>query len=82
MLTANLDGSDLQIYARGLRNSIDFDWTPWSGELYATDNGRDMLGDNFPPDELNLIQQGGFYGWPTTTVTMCPTQTMAVSVQI
>ena len=64
MLSANLDGSDLQIHARGLRNSIDFDWTPWSGDLYATDNGRDMLGDNFPPDELNLIQQGGFYGWP------------------
>lgn len=64
MLTANLDGSDLQIHAGGLRNSIDFDWTPWSGELYATDNGRDMLGDDFPPDELNLIKQGGFYGWP------------------
>ena len=64
MLTANLDGSDLQIHARGLRNSIDFDWTPWSGDLYTTDNGRDMLGDDFPPDELNLIKQGGFYGWP------------------
>lgn len=64
MLTSELDGSDLQIHASGLRNSIDFDWTPWSGDLYATDNGRDMLGDDFPPDELNLIKQGGFYGWP------------------
>jgi glucose/arabinose dehydrogenase len=64
MLTSELDGSDLQIHASGLRNSINFDWAPWSGDLYATDNGRDMLGDDFPPDELNLITKGGFYGWP------------------
>jgi len=54
----------VEIYARGLRNSVGFDWAPWSGELYATDNGRDMLGDDFPPDELNLIVKEGFYGWP------------------
>lgn len=64
MLTAELDGSNLQIHATGLRNSIGFDWAPWSGQLYATDNGRDMLGDDFPPDELNLIVKDGFYGWP------------------
>ena len=64
MLTSELDGSNLQIHASGLRNSIDFDWAPWSGDLYATDNGRDMLGDDFPPDELNLIEKDGFYGWP------------------
>jgi len=54
----------VEIYARGLRNSVGFDWAPWSGELYATDNGRDMLGDDFPPDELNRIVKNGFYGWP------------------
>ena len=58
------DGSDGEIYARGLRNSVGMDWAPWNGQLYATDNGRDLLGDNFPPDELNRIVEGGFYGWP------------------
>ena len=64
ILRADLDGANIEIYANGLRNSVGFDWAPWSGELYATDNGRDMLGDDFPPDELNLIVKGGFYGWP------------------
>ena len=64
ILRSELDGSGAEIYASGLRNSIGFDWAPWSGELYATNNGRDMLGDDFPPDELNLVTQGGFYGWP------------------
>ncbi|HKI74230.1 MAG TPA: PQQ-dependent sugar dehydrogenase, partial [Pseudomonadales bacterium] len=52
------------IYATGLRNSAGFDWRPADGEIYATDNGRDSLGDNFPPCEFNHIVQGGFYGWP------------------
>ncbi len=63
-LNAELDNASVEIYSRGLRNSIGFDWAPWSGQLYATDNGRDMLGDDFPPDELNLIVKDGFYGWP------------------
>jgi glucose/arabinose dehydrogenase len=58
------DGSDAEIYATGLRNSVGFDWTPWSGDLYATENGRDRLGDDFPPCELNHIEQSSFYGWP------------------
>jgi len=58
------DGSGLEIYARGLRNSVGFDWTPWDQQLFATDNGRDLLGDNFPPCELNEVVKGGFYGWP------------------
>ena len=64
ILRTELDGSGLEIHASGLRNSIGFDWAPWSGELYATVNARDLLGDNFPPDELNAIIPGGFYGWP------------------
>ena len=64
MLQSELDGSNPQIYARGLRNSVGFDWAPWSNDLYATVNARDLLGDNFPPDELNLVVEGGFYGWP------------------
>ena len=64
MLRSELDGTNLEIFATGLRNSVGFDWTPWSGELYATVNARDLLGDNYPPDELNLVVEGGFYGWP------------------
>lgn len=58
------DGSSGEIFATGLRNSVGLDWRPATGELYATDNGRDLLGDDFPPCELNRIVRGGFYGWP------------------
>ena len=64
MMRMHPDGSGAEIYATGLRNSVGFDWAPWDGALYATDNGRDLLGDDFPPDELNRIEQGKFYGWP------------------
>lgn len=58
------DGSGGEILATGLRNSVGMDWAPWDGALYATDNGRDLLGDDFPPCELNRIEAGRFYGWP------------------
>ena len=58
------DGALVDVYATGLRNSAGFDWSPATGRLYATDNGRDLLGDDFPPCELNEIVEGGFYGWP------------------
>ena len=58
------DGSNETVFATGLRNSAGFDWSPSDGQLYATDNGRDLLGDEFPPCELNLVVDGGFYGWP------------------
>ncbi|HEU4427238.1 MAG TPA: PQQ-dependent sugar dehydrogenase [Myxococcota bacterium] len=64
MLRYEPDGSGYRLYARGLRNAVDFAWRPASGELYATDNGRDLLGDDFPPCELNRIEPGGDYGWP------------------
>lgn len=58
------DGTDAQIYARGLRNSVGFTWHPITKGLWATDNGRDFLGDNLPPDEINIVKKGGDYGWP------------------
>jgi glucose/arabinose dehydrogenase len=58
------DGTGAEIYATGLRNSVGFDWAPWDRGLYATDHGRDLLGDDFPPCELNRIERGRFYGWP------------------
>ncbi len=64
MLRYEADGSGETIYASGLRNSAGFDWRPETGELFATDNGRDLLGDDYPPCELNRIVRNGFYGWP------------------
>jgi glucose/arabinose dehydrogenase len=64
MLRFEPDGSGGEIYATGLRNSVGFDWQPETGHLFATDNGRDLLGDDFPPCELNRVERGGFYGWP------------------
>jgi glucose/arabinose dehydrogenase len=64
MLRFQADGSEPEIFATGLRNAVGFDWRPATGELFATDNGRDLLGDDSPPCELDRIVQGGFYGWP------------------
>lgn len=58
------DGSGGQVYARGLRNAVGLAWQPGANRLWAVDNGQDLLGDNVPPDELDLIRQGGDYGWP------------------
>ncbi len=58
------DGSGAEIHASGLRNAVGFDWQPGTNALYATDNGRDLLGDDVPPCELNRVVRGGFYGWP------------------
>ncbi|MBV1881794.1 MAG: PQQ-dependent sugar dehydrogenase [Pseudomonadales bacterium] len=60
----NADGSGEEVFASGLRNSVGFDWSLQDSRLYATDNGRDLLGDDFPPCELNQIEKGNFYGWP------------------
>jgi glucose/arabinose dehydrogenase len=64
MMRFELDGSRPETIATGLRNSVGFDWAPWSGAIYATENGRDLLGDDIPPCELNRIEVGRFYGWP------------------
>lgn len=64
MLGFDPEGANSEIYASGLRNTVGFDWRPATGELYGVDNGRDWLGDDFPPCELNHIEQGNFYGWP------------------
>ncbi|MGE5531337.1 MAG: PQQ-dependent sugar dehydrogenase [Bacteroidota bacterium] len=65
ILTMNPDGSDRQTFARGVRNTVGFDWEPGTGVLWFTDNGRDMMGDNIPPDELNRAPQAGMdFGFP------------------
>jgi glucose/arabinose dehydrogenase len=65
IMRMNRDGSGLEVYARGVRNSVGFDWEPRSGELWFTDNGRDWLGDDSPPDELNHARKPGMhFGYP------------------
>jgi len=51
-------------YAKGLRNSVFMALHPVSGKVFATEMGRDSLGDNLPPDEINIIEKGKNYGWP------------------
>lgn len=59
------EGGRLQTVARGVRNSVGFDWDPAGGELWFSDNGRDWLGDDAPPDEINRLQRPGqHFGFP------------------
>ena len=61
----NPDGTGLEIIAHGVRNTVGFDWHPETGELYFTDNGRDMLGNDIPTCELNrLKEEGTHFGYP------------------
>jgi len=59
------DGSDLSVFAKGVRNSVGFAWNPSNKKFWFTDNGRDWLGDDLPPDELNYAPQSGMdFGFP------------------
>jgi glucose/arabinose dehydrogenase len=59
------DGSGLEVFARGVRNTVGFTWHPDTRELWFTDNGRDMLGDDSPNDELNVAAKPGLhFGYP------------------
>lgn len=61
----NPDGSGREIYAKGIRNTVGFTWHPITNELWFTDNGRDMMGDDIPPCELNLAPRAGMhFGYP------------------
>lgn len=61
----NADGSEQEIVAFGIRNSVGFTWRPETAELWFTDNGRDMLGDDVPPGELNHAPRNGMhFGFP------------------
>ena len=61
----NLDGSGMEVVARGVRNTVGFDWHPVSKELYFTDNGRDWVAEDVPEDELNRVTKvGQHFGFP------------------
>jgi glucose/arabinose dehydrogenase len=65
ILRMSPDGRQLEIVARGVRNTVGFDWHPETEHLWFTDNGRDWLGDDEPPDELNVAPKAGLhFGFP------------------
>lgn len=64
ILTINPDGSDLRVFAAGIRNPVGMDWEPKTGALWTAVNERDDLGDDLVPDFMTSVQEGGFYGWP------------------
>jgi glucose/arabinose dehydrogenase len=65
ILRFTADGQPVDTMAHGVRNTVGFDWEPGTGVLWFTDNGRDLLGDDVPPDELNRAPEAGrHYGFP------------------
>ena len=64
ILECNPDGSDLRIFAFGLRNPVGLAFEPKTGRLWTAVNERDLLGDNLVPDYVTHVEDGGFYGWP------------------
>lgn len=65
IIRMNADGSERETFAEGIRNSVGFTWHPDTDELWFTDNGRDMMGDDIPPGELNTApRQGLHFGYP------------------
>ena len=74
----NADGTGMEIVARGVRNTVGFDWHPVTKELWFTDNGRDWAGNDGPQDELNRVakgQEGAFTASPIATPTASPIRT-------
>lgn len=64
ILAFNPDGSNMRIYAWGIRNPSGIAVDPKNGQLWTTVNERDGLGDNLVPDYITSVREGGFYGWP------------------
>lgn len=60
----SLTGDNASLFARGLRNTVGFAWHPVTGEMWGPDHGGDGLGDNEPPEEVNILREGMDYGWP------------------
>lgn len=64
LLSIDMVTKEVAVYARGLRNTVFMARNPLDGALWGTENGRDLLGDDTPPDEINILTEGKNYGWP------------------
>ena len=64
ILSYDLVDKEIATFATGLRNTVFMAIDPVTGKVWGTDNGRDMIGDDIPPDEVNIIEAGRSYGWP------------------
>ena len=64
ILQFNPDGTGGRIFARGIRNAVGIAFHPQTGDLWATNNGRDWLGDEFPPETILIVKDGAHHGWP------------------
>ena len=64
ILKCDLDSGNCSVYARGIRNAVGFTFHPETGKMYATENSRDYLGEDLPPDEINIVEENRNYGWP------------------
>lgn len=65
VVVSDIDGNDPKVFAKGLRNAVFIITNPQTGEVWGTEMGRDLIGDDIPPEEINIIREGKNYGWPT-----------------
>lgn len=77
ILATNLETAETRVFARGLRNTVFMTIHPVTGEVWGTDMGRDLLGDDLPPDEVNIIRKERDYGWPECFGAMVPDETVS-----
>lgn len=64
VMAYDIETGEYREFARGLRNAVFMEIHPVTGDMWASEMGRDGLGDNIPPDEMNILSEGGNYGWP------------------
>lgn len=64
VLISDTEGKAPRVFSDGLRNAVYITLNPTTDEVWVTEMGRDFLGDNVPPDEINILQDNGHYGWP------------------
>ena len=58
------DGTGGRLFSKGLRNAVGLAVNPWNKQVWATNNGRDLMGDDTPPETVNALQDGADFGWP------------------
>ncbi|MCB0275184.1 MAG: PQQ-dependent sugar dehydrogenase [Calditrichaeota bacterium] len=64
VIRISADGQERRVFATGLRNAIGLDLHPVTGDLWATNNGHTEVPDSMPPEWIDIVRDGGFYGWP------------------